>query len=407
MKFIKIIAQTLLALFLLVVAACNDSNLTYITSVDVKVSMPTEIKVDYAFSNKEVILRSDRLTYTATTDENGVAHFSEIVPDIYNIYCSWELDGDQYVEMSNTAVEHRPALISATLTKNKIFDPIQINIQTLLSVKQKLLISKIYASGTRYPNNSVFHADNYVEIFNNSDEVQYLDGFFLALVEGDSPAAFPSKDYADYVHARQVYRFPGAGTDYPVDPGKSVVIANSAYNHTLAVPRSVNLEDADFEFKGSLYNNNDFVMGMDLIYSTYVGIRQINLQRGGVNGLCLFEDDIANVINYPILYVPGKTSGNMFIRIPAKNVVDGVEVLSFRTTGIDVNLKRVPAFIDASYTNISSTSGYNNESMERKVDKTRSTSDRVYLIDTNNSQNDFVKITTPTPRDYTKSLLNQ
>lgn len=400
-KIIIIIIASIFALF-----SCQNNNMDFIESIEVSVKMPTQIKAEYSFAQKEVVLRSERMTYTAISNEQGIAIFKNIIPDIYNVYCSWDIDSEEHVEMSTEIVENRPALISAIQSNVKLFESTALQLQALLSVKQNLLISKIYASGTRFENNSRYDADNYVEIFNNSDEVQYIDGIYLALVEGDSPAGFPSKDNPEYIHARQVYRFPGKGTDFPVEPGKSIVIANSAYNHTTDVPRSVNLENANFEFKGTLYNNNNFVEAMQLIYTAYVNIRHINLHRGGVNGLCLFATD-DNVSEYPTVYVPGKTSGNMFMRIPARSVFDGVEVMSYRVTGVDVNLKRLQNFIDAGFTNISSTGGSNNESMERKVDTARSNEDRVYLTDTNNSQKDFVVIDKPTPRDYSKELLRK
>ena len=46
-------------------------------------------------------------------------------------------------------------------------------------------------------------------------------------------------------------------------------------------------------------------------------------------------------------------------------------------------LNGLASFIDAGYKTISSTSGNSHESIERKVDKSRSNNNRIYLIDTN------------------------
>lgn len=392
--------------FLFVMFSCQNNQMEYISSIEVQVNMPNTIKPEYTFAQKEVVLRSDRMTYTSTTNAQGVATFENVIPDIYSVFCSWDIDGETYATMSTELVENRPALIAAIRSKINLFAPSTIELNALLSVKQNLLLSKVYAAGTRYDNNSRYDADNFIEIFNNSDEVQYIDGIYLALVEGDSPAGFPSKDNPEYVHARQIFRFPGNGTDYPVPAGKSIVVANSAYNHSATLPRSVNLENADFEFKGTTYNNNDFVEGMQLVYTAYVAIKHLNLHRGGVNSLCLFSTD-EDVSAYPITYLPGKTTGNMFIRIPARSIFDGVEILVYRVTGVDISTKRIQDFIDASYTSISSTGGLNNQSMERKVDAKRSDDKRDYLIDTNNSQKDFVVIDKPTPRDYSNELLRK
>jgi Protein of unknown function (DUF4876) len=97
----------------------------------------------------------------------------------------------------------------------------------------------------------------------------------------------------------------------------------------------------------------------------------------------------------------------MFMRLPNTNVMDGVEILTYKTTGVDINSKRLHHFIDAGYMTISSTGGLNHESVERKVDTHKSIGGRIYLIDTNNSQNDLINITDPTPKKYDKPLLNQ
>jgi hypothetical protein len=404
MKSIKFLIYFLIFGFL---ASCQEETIHIpISKIVVTVTMPDGIKPELKFAKRLVTLRSERMIYTATTDDNGKAEFADIIPDIYNLYASWELSGQEYVQMADTIVENKAALISGIKSKMMVFSEINIELNTDLSIKQSLLISKVYASGTRDINNARYEADPYVEIFNNSDEDQYVDGLYLALVEGDSPMGFPASLNPATLHARQVYRFPGNGTDYKILPSKSIIIANSARNHTFIAPTSVDLQNSDFEFKGVKYPNNDDVIGMIQIYTAYIAIKEINLQRGGVNSLCLFSTT-DNVANYPLDYIPGKTSGNMFMRLPNTSVMDGVEILTYKTTGVDINAKRLQHFIDAGYMTISATGGLNHESVERKVDTQKSIGGRIYLIDTNNSQNDLINLTDPTPKKYDKPLLNQ
>jgi hypothetical protein len=413
MKFRNLLKLLLGVVVLSIFASCKtEATLEYIPNVVVSVAMPNEIKDNVYFANKTVTLRSQRLTYTVETNADGEALFKNIVPDIYSIYASWDLSSDEYAEMANSVVAPKPALISGIQSKMKIFNQDSIQLSTLLSVKQSLLISKVYASGTLDNNNLLYDADPYIEIFNNSDEIQYMDSVYLALVEGDNPMGFPAALFPTTIHARQLYRFPGTGKQYPVSPGKSVVICNSAVNHSEDVPTSVDLRQADFEFKGDKFTNNDAVTPMVLIYSSYLAIKEINLQRNGVNSVCIFKtkDDVSS---YPIDYIPGKTSGNRFIELNSaeykeNDVFDGVEIIKYKATGSpDINTKRLQNFIDAGYTNISNTSGKNHESSDRKVDKKRSTATRIYLQDTNNSQSDFVTVTDPTPKKYDKPLLLQ
>jgi len=219
--------------------------------------------------------------------------------------------------------------------------------------------------------------------------------------------AFPAALFPTTLHARQVFQFPGTGKQYPLAPGKSVLICNSARDHTIGASTSVNLQSSEFEFKGDKYPNSDASIAMKLFFTSYPIIKEINFQPGGNHCLCLFKTD-KNVKDFPLDYIPGKTGGLQFMRFDAKDVFDGVEALKYRTDGLYKNYKRFQKFIDAGYTSITNGSGLNHESVERKVDTQRSNAaGRIYLKDTNNSQEDFVTVTDPTPKKYDKPLLLQ
>lgn len=393
-------------LFVAIFSSCRtETDLMPVTNVVVKVTLPEQIKDDYKFANKSVVLRSQRLTYSVETNEQGFADFKNVVPDIYNVYASWDLTPAEYVVMADSLVESKEALISGILSQVKVFTEDSINLETLLSEKQSLLISKVYAWGTKDNNNSAYKADGYVEIFNNSDEIQYLDSIYLALLEGDSPMAFPAALFPTTLHARQIFQFPGNGKQYPVQPGKSVIICNSARNHTLSASSSVDLQSADFEFKGDKFPNSDAAIEMVRIFSTYLLIKEINFEPGANHCLCLFKTS-KNVSDFPLDYIPGKVNGLQFMRFSSDEVFDGVEALKYRIDGLQKNYKRFQKFIDAGYISISNSGGLIHESIERKVDTQRSNAaGRIYLKDTNNSQEDFINLNDPTPKKYDKPLL--
>ena len=376
-----------------------------ISEVIISTQMPEGFKEGVFYKDQEVTLKSDRLTYRTRTDENGNAIFKNVVPNIYSVFTSCELSADTYAELtSEEGVENRPVIVASSLLKQSIFGEQTLTLQLNKSVKQTLLISKIYASGTKDINNKNYLSDKYIELFNNSESVEYIDRLYLALTENESTPAYPAASNPGYFYARQVFRFPGNGTDYPVEPGKSIVICNSAINHLEKAPISANLFEADFEAKSTTYSNNSLVEAIDLIYSTSVTLMFMNLVQGGDNGVVLFKTN-DNLTDYPIVFIPGKDKGNAFMRIPDSTILDGVETLKNKTTGIDPNTKRLPSFVDSSYGFINAISGYSNESIERRVDKEASTEERVYLIDTNNSQHDFRTVQDPTPRKYDKPLL--
>ena len=80
-------------------------------------------------------------------------------------------------------------------------------------------------------------------------------------------------------------------------------------------------------------------------------------------------------------------------------ILDAVEVLSNKNTGVDVATKRLYDDLDAGYTYINSTSGRNGEVVYRKTSK-HATDGHAVLMDTNNSSNDFKVSTTIKPREY-------
>jgi len=386
------------------VSCLDETTPTAISKITVQVAMPHGIKDSVHYANRYVILKSNRLEYKVLTDSLGKAVFENVVPDIYSVSTSCEISGDQYIAYSDTVVENKGVIFSGSLAKEQLFSEKTLQLALTKSIKQSLLISKIYASGTKDALSKNYTADAYIEIFNNSDETQYMDGLYLGLVEAESVIAFPASSNPIYIHARQIFRFPGSGMDNPILPGKSIVIANSAINHTISAPTSVDLSTADFEAKSTKFSNNSNVKTFELIYTAYASLLYMNLTNGGDNGAFLFKtnDDIST---YPIEYIPGRVSGNRYIRVPAETVIDGVEVLRNKaTTGPDPNSKRLQSFIDAGYMFISSISGYTHESIDRKVDVAKSTN-RTYLRDTNNSQNDFKSVTDPSPRKYDKPLL--
>lgn len=372
----------------------------------VQVNMPSGFNKSVFYANQSVILKSQRTQYMVLSDSNGKAVFNNIIPDIYSISTTWEIEGEDYIEMADTVVENKNIVLSGSVSKEQIFTERAIVLSLSKSTKQSLIISKIYASGTKDNNNKNYISDKYIEIFNNSDEIQILDTtIYIGLVESESVIAFPAATNPGFVYARQVFRFPASESGHSILPGKSIVIANSAIDHTQFSPNSVNLLNADYEAKSPTYSNNSSVKELDLIYTAYASLVYLNLVNGGDNGLFLFKST-ENVKDFPIFYIPGKQNGNRYMQIPINLVFDGVETLRNKsTTGPDINTKRIQSFVDAGYMFITATSGYTHESIERRIDVKKSTAERYYLIDSNNSLNDFRTVTDPTPRKYDKALL--
>ena len=109
------------------------------------------------------------------------------------------------------------------------------------------------------------------------------------------------------------------------------------------------------------------------------------------------NDDIAS---WALTYPYGKSTGNQWKLIPTRIIIDAVEVLANKATGIDVKTKRLYPTLDAGYTNIEAKSGWTGEVVYRRTSDKRGTDGHLILADTNNSSNDFHVSTTIKPRQY-------
>lgn len=366
--------------------------------------MPDEFGTGTYYADQKVFLKGS-LDYEYRTDITGRVTVESVVPGTYDIITGMEISGARYKELvPGTVIEDNARVnVGVSLMNQRIFKAEDLHIKLTSAVLKDLLISKIYYSGTKDNMDRNYTTDAYIEIFNNSDEVAYLDGKYLGLAESVSPAAYPAKDNPDSIYLRQVCQFPGTGQDWPVQPGGSVVIAaRSARNHIESAATSVDLSGADFEVKAMDGQGNPDVPMLPII-SNSTSILTLNLLSGGPNAVVLIETT-EDLLSWPEVYQRGKTSGERFRRMHKRWVTDGVECLKKPSqTDPDVNTKRLQSEIDAGYAVISSVNGYNHESLERKVSK--QADGRFYLTDTNNCSADFVICTDPTPRKYDKEGL--
>ncbi len=402
---IRKIGWTLTAcLTVLLLASCVDfDGATEAISVKYQVQMPQGFTAaDVA--NKTVTITSSSQTLQATTDANGIATFENIVPDVYDVSVAWKMTPDEYSQITGEMVQNHKYTVagskSAELLSEDIITPLTIDMN--ISVDQSILISKIYSAGSKDSKNKNYLAGRYIELYNNSDETVDIAGLYLGLIETNSSPAYTLGLVPDTIFMKQIFRIP-TDKSYMVAPGQSIIITNSAIDHTQTAKNAFehNLLNADFEAKdkqGKTTNNPD-VPALELVYTAYAAISYMNLAQGGPGGIVIFETE-EDVTNWPLAYNYGKTSGNKWMKLPAKYILDGVDVLkNTAQTGVDANLKRLYDYIDAGYAYINSASGYNGEVMYRKVQSTTEDGRKI-LSDTNNSLTDFAISSEIAPREF-------
>lgn len=387
--------------------SCVDfSDATSETSARVQLLMPKEFTGSSTLAGHEVILQQGSTRISATTDDNGVATFKGIIPDVYDISCSWELTEAEYHQATGSNQAVSGCTVSGSQNSLLIKEEQTISLSTQLSINQDIIISKIYYAGSKDNNNRNYMAGKYIEIYNQSNKAIDVAGFYIGLVEAESTQAYTLDNlheaYADsVVLLKQIFRIP-ATTSHKVAAGGSVLIVNSAIDHTANnTSMESDLSNADFEAKDYSSNpvqNNPATPALELIYTMYPSISNLNLVQSGPCGVVLFHTD-EDVSALPTTYAFGKTSGNQWKLLPKRMILDAVEVLSNKATGIDVKTKRLYDDLDAGYTYINSASGRNGEVVYRKTSK-KADDGRITLMDTNNSSNDFQVSLTIKPREY-------
>ena len=407
MTMTKRLHTILVACGLFALTSCVDySDATSETSSRVQILMPKEFTGTSTLAGHEVILQQGSTRLSATTDANGVATFNGIIPDVYDISCSWEITEAEYHQATGSNQSVSGCTVSGSQNSLLIKEEQTITLSTQLSINQDIIIGKIYYAGSKDNNNRNYMAGRYIEIYNQSNKEIDVAGFYIGLVEAESTQAYTLQNlhdaYADsVVLLKQIFRIP-ATTSHKVAAGGSVLIVNSAIDHTANnTSMEYDLSGADFEAKDYSSNpvqNNPATPALELIYTMYPSISNMNLVQSGPCGVVIFRTD-EDPASLPTTYPYGKTSGNQWKLLPKRMILDAVEVLSNKNTGVDVATKRLYDDLDAGYTYINSTSGRNGEVVYRKTSK-HATDGHAVLMDTNNSSNDFKVSTTIKPREY-------
>lgn len=386
MKKIKIF---LLALTTSVIAGCTEAfdNISDGKEVEnISVNFNLTMGVDnLKESNLELKLKNikEGLDYTFPVTSN-VATAKDIIPGIYSVNISGTgKDNDEIEYLMNGNMVNQ-----LLLNNNEKFD---VKVKGIMLAA--LVFKEIYYAGVP----SYYFRDQFYELYNNSSSVIYLDGiYFASLVPGNAGASSPmtwADGKEDYVYAERVWKFPGNGTDYPLAPGESVILAQSARNHKEhndATP--VDLSSAEFEFYtgSTTYPDLDAINMEHVFYDGKTNNGGLMQYMNPVFGpaMVIFketEGETWDPINNPQWSVMelGVTSTKLYAKIPIEYVWDAVETLNNSTI---LDRKRVPGLLDSG--GISVGNIYCGLSVARKIESTREDGTHIYK-DTNNTTEDF------------------
>ncbi len=388
--------------------ACVDfDDATHAVTARVQLALPQEFTSSGALAGHDVSLQYAGQRMTAQTDDKGIATFQGVTPDVYDISCSWTISAEEYRVLTGDQQVVSGATVSGSLNQRLISQEGEaVTLPTSLSIDRDIIIGKIYYAGSKDLNNRSYMAGKYVELYNQSEQAVDVSGLYIGLVEAESTQAYTLANlheaYADSVTLlKQIFRIP-ADANHLVQPGGTVLIVNSAIDHTPNDTLENNLLDADFEAKDASgrMQNNPSTPALEMVYTMYPSVSNMNLVQSGPCGVVIFRTD-EDVTAWPLTYAYGKTAGSQWVLCPKRHIIDGVECLRLtnKTPAVDVTTKRLYNDIDAGYITTNAISGWNGEAVYRRTVKL-SASGLPILSDTNNSANDFQTSKAIRPREY-------
>lgn len=391
MKYFKIYILALAALF---TASCDQfsdvssvGKVEYISSsLKIKASVPAGVTPPSSYLVK-FNNYAESYFFELTTDENGYLDVKDrIIPGIYTVTVSAE------VNTNNFTYNFNGNLVNVDILENNT----QLEVEVQAAKSGNLVLKELYYCGSRTPKKGTYFRDQYYEIYNNSEVVQYADnlciGTMMPLTATANLPVWPGDDADKYVYFAAIWQIQGSGKDYPIQPGESILISQMADNHqveNLNPTSPVNLISSEFE--------------------TYVKSTSIIKDNPAINMEWVFYQNktaqwLASVFGcaYAIFYPDGTIDREDYIspvgqstkayKIDIDLIVDAVELVHDETK---MKLKRVPAILDAGATTVGAT--YCSKSVSRKIKETKSDGRHIYM-DTNNSSEDFVLNETPVLR---------
>lgn len=409
---------------------------------------------DQSFNGKpvnqgEVILTNTNTgdAYQATSGSKGVASFEAVLPGTYNVSASLTLNAQTFEQNFGYAPSSEEVIFNAS-QENVVVNANTISVNLTLDAARigDLVIKQIYYAGSDTKNGALFR-DQFIEIYNNSNEVIYADGLYVAQLYGRSKtnsAAYtlPTGQFdwsqsigmsmgiqanTNYVYADYVLQVPGSGTDYPLQPGESFVIAQNALNHKQPLvdnngdpieigdpSLTVDLSSAEFEvylgdFRVAIGEQpyqwdiqNPAVQDVNLAFwgreNYFSNNKDFVLDSFGRDSFAIFradDQDFAAYANYSdpsVVQIEDNT--NFYLQIPVAQLIDGVDLQHYNPSS--QRPKMLSPTVDASAISVDGI--YNSQSVMRKTKTT--VNGRKILEDSNNSALDFEVMNKAIPKGF-------
>lgn len=388
--------STLLAL-LVSFAGCDPKE-DPVTILSVKVNLPTEIAsaVTPDGLTVELINTINGNISTFRTNSEGIG-MDTIEEGVYNVNISGEKTYDAAI--GDTTFSQTINLAGTSENNTVVGSEYTIEADLYISIASSGWVFKeLYFSGSKTPAGSNYLKDQYFEIYNNTDNVLYADG--ISLGESDhvtSSETNPWQSIIDEAYVTQViFTIPGTGTEYPVQPGTSIILANIGMDHTTVNANSFDLSNADFEWYDNNAQDVDVPEVTNLIKNFSSSLTIWVPFSAGTKSYVIFRQE-GSMEDFMVANLVTRTSasGKVLTRykVPNSIILDAVEV----GTPSSFASKSMSPALDASFINCGDGDDSRFGKCVRRKIKSTTDGGRVIYLDTNNSATDFLSTVDPKP----------
>ncbi|NOU58382.1 DUF4876 domain-containing protein [Marinifilum caeruleilacunae] len=386
----------------------DDDNEIPVSYLTIQLNTPDDIETSSFYfgdltvtnvnSGEEIVMELNGFEYPAIDLEEG----------IYNFLIAGEIDYYAVNADGNKTLMHGAI---RGLKENVSIEGGEFGLDIDLFVyssKSDFVISEIFFADTKTPEGDPYlEGDQYFELYNNTSKVLYADGLCIGETEFqtvDKLVDLSPDNRNEFTPVRAVYRIPGNGTDYPVQPGESILISDIAINHISDNANSFDLSGSDFEWFDGADIDVDVPEVPNMIKMVSASTSVWHLHNRGYNSYILFRmNDVtpeAFTSDYAYHYDYKFVFGDLVFdmdndawEVPNDAIIDAVGC----STPSEYQWKAMSPTLDLTWTH----SGDGDDtrygkSVKRKVSYVEADG-RVVLMDTNNSAVDFIPTAMPSP----------
>ncbi len=399
----KFLIITMVMTTVTIFSSCKDDDKDNLGSLKIQIVLPDGAKITKANIGVKLLNVKNNTKLELKTNAAGLAKFDNIPVGVYNVSVD-EKQGEINLTGSIAGV-----MVTQNLSTEK-------QLKLKLSVANtSLVIKQLYYSGSNEPNYAVMFKDQFIEIYNNSSKTIYADSLYIANLYGTSSKYEDGRvghivskqfDITKKVYANWVVQIPGTGKDYPIESGKSIIMAFNAIDFSKEIDNYtdehtvLNLSKANFETYATPYLEE---RGKEGFYFDQDNPDVINVKINFISfdacywdltgsSAVIFRTDKqftdSDVVDF--IEKDGETTSTVkLIGIDVNTIIDGVDFLGNATA---VDYKRLPKKIDDGffYLFAEGDASLTGKGMLRKVNKELSNK-LGYTVyeDTNNSSIDF------------------